>query len=348
MQQDSQPNVLKQDGQVAPWQVIVVIPALNEVLAIKACIRSLIEGDPFMDDVTLIVADGGSTDGTLDVLEQLADDFPNLSVQHNLRKLQSAGINSVVELSVQPEHKYLVRCDAHAVYPPSYVRDVVETLSHQPEAASVVVPMNSIGQNSFSEASAWVVGTKLGSGGSAHRGSSQSGWIDHGHHAGFRLDWFRKVGGYDETFSHNEDAEYDHRIALVGGRVWLETDVRLDYTMRPTLKSLAKQYWNYGKGRARTVLKHKMTPRLRQMIPVIHVILLVLSIGLGSISPAFWVYPAFYLAVLVGVSCFGAKRLGTRNGLWAGPALGAMHLAWGAGFIRQCLTEFRVHRNSSE
>ena len=37
-------------------------------------------------------------------------------------------------------------------------------------------------------------------------------WADHGHHALMRISAFRAVGGYDESFSHNEDAELDYRL----------------------------------------------------------------------------------------------------------------------------------------
>lgn len=328
-------DIFERDLTVKPDEVLVAVPALNEADAIGDCIRSLVTSGNFMRSVKIVVADGGSTDGTLEKLDRLCVEFPNLVVLRNPAKLQSAGVNAVVENFSTSAHKYLIRCDAHAVYPSGYVKDLTICLAQRPDAASVVVPMDSVGNNSFSKASGWIVESKLGSGGSAHRGKAKSGWIDHGHHAGFRLEWFRKVGGYDITFSHNEDAEYDYRIALEGGRIWLAADIRLDYSMRPTLKKLAKQYWAYGRGRARTILKHRMKPRLRQVIPVIHVALLAITIGLGLIWPIFWYYPGLYTAVLIGASVAGARHFNALGGLWAGPALGAMHLAWGAGFLRQ-------------
>ncbi len=340
MQSVSSFNNSVQDLVVNPDQVLVAIPALNERHAIEPCIRSLVGTDPFMKNVQIVVADGGSIDGTLIVLEALESEFPNLSVVHNAAMLQSAGVNVVAQNFAKPAHEFLIRCDAHAIYPPGYVEQLAACMAHRPDIASVVVPMDSVGLNRFSQASAWVVETKLGSGGSAHRGRSESGWIDHGHHAGFRLSWFRKVGGYDATFSHNEDAEYDHRLGLAGGKIWLAADIRLRYLMRPSLAKLAKQYWTYGKGRARTVLKHKMRPRLRQMIPVLHVVLLVLTLILGLIWPTFWIYPMFYLTVLAMVSLLCALRLRRFGGLFAGPALAAMHVAWGAGFLRQCANGF--------
>ena len=66
--------------------------------------------------------------------------------------------------------------------------------------------------------------SKLGNGGSKHREGGKGHWTDHGHHALMRISAFASVGGYDETFSHNEDAEYDERVVSAGGRIYLAKD----------------------------------------------------------------------------------------------------------------------------
>ena len=159
--------------------------------------------------------------------------------------------------------------------------------------------------------------------------------MDHGHHAAFDLEWFRRIGGYDPTFSHNEDAEYDRRLRVAGGRIWLDARIRLSYVMRATLKSLCRQYLNYGRGRARTIFKHRMRPRTRQIVPAVNVVFLALSGAIGlAWAPAFLGLVA-YVGLLIGSSLVCAVRLGSTAGLLAGPALGAMHLSWGLGFLWQ-------------
>ncbi|WP_245848230.1 glycosyltransferase family 2 protein [Actibacterium ureilyticum] len=323
---------------IAPEQVLVAVPALNEAGAIEACLQSLIGDDPWMGQVRVVVADGGSHDATRQIVTDLRARYPNLMLIDNPLRLQSAGINRVVDSASTPAHQILVRCDAHALYPPGYVQNVANALIARPDAASLATPMDARGAGCFQRAAAWVVDTPLGSGGSAHRGGQKSHWVDHGHHAGFRLDWYRRIGGYDESFSHNEDAEYDHRLGLAGGRVWLESDIRLDYTMRPTLRALARQYLNYGRGRARNVAKHRMRPRLRQLIPAINFAVLALAIPLALVWPWALVAPLGYIAVLALVSGLAVRRIGPC-GLWAGPALAAMHNAWGFGFLQTMLKQ---------
>lgn len=316
--------------------VLVAVPTLNEASSIRDCLTSLL-ADPWIQNVPIVISDGGSTDLTREIVAEMMAEHPNLRLCDNPKRLQSAAINDVAAAYSGSTTKVLVRCDAHATYPPGYVRQVFEALRARPEAASLATPMDAQGQGCFQTATAWVVDTPLGSGGAAHRGGRRSQWVDHGHHAGFRLDWFRKIGGYDESFSHNEDAEYDHRLGLMGGRVWLDADIRLDYRMHRGPRALARQYWNYGKGRARTVAKHKMRPRLRQLIPVLNFAVLIFSLILAPVFPLLLALPLAYFVVLAAISVAGVAKLRSPCGLWAGVALGIMHNSWGAGFVWQSL-----------
>lgn len=317
-----------------PARILVAVPALDEAAHIDACIASLMNPAAEMARVRIVVADGGSRDGTQARLAALRGRFPNLTVIDNPLRLQSAAINRIVATCTTPAHDILVRCDAHAVYPPRYVLDVAESLLAS-DAAALATCMDARGTGPFQRAAAWIADTPIGSGGAPHRGGCISGYVDHGHHAGFRLDWFRRVGGYDATFSHNEDAELDHRLALAGGRVWLDARIRLAYAMRPTLPALARQYRTYGAGRARTLRKHRTRPRLRQALPPLLVATLLLGLLLTPATRLALLPALAYAAAIPAVSLVAFTRMRSPCGLWAGPAMAAMHLAWGTGFLAE-------------
>ncbi len=312
--------------------ILVGIPALNEVAHIADCIRSVLRGAPELEDVKIVVADGGSRDGTRAEVERLQQELPNLHLISNPEKLQAAAMNRIAQETTEPHHRVMVRVDAHSIYPDNYVLDVARQLVER-QVAGLATTMDATGGNCFQRASAWIVDTKLGSGGSGHRGGAKSGYVNHGHHAGMDLEWYRKIGGYDVAFSHNEDAEFDHRLTEAGGKIWLAADIRLKYDMRPTPKALWRQYWNYGRGRAQNIKKHRMRPQLRQMIPVLHVILLLLSLLVLPLTGLGWIWPMLYVALLVGASFYIAFSKKSACGLWAGPALGIMHTSWGLGFL---------------
>lgn len=321
-------------------EVLVVIPVLNEASHIETCIRSLMAGDERVRDAAFVVADGGSSDQTREIVERLRVEFPNLRVLNNSKKLQSAAVNLAAR-EAGSGRRILVRCDAHAVYPANYVMTVADSLGSR-GVASVVVPMDATGKTCFQKANAWIVDTPLGSGGSAHRGGRTSKFVDHGHHAGFDLSAFLRIGGYDETFSHNEDAEFDTRLRQAGGQIFLDAEIRLIYFPRATVLSLARQYFNYGKGRARTLMKHGEHPKLRQLIPPATLVACVTGLAVAPLNPLGLILPGGYLAALALASIAVALKHKSSCGLLAGLASATMHMSWSAGFFRQMLKGQRL------
>lgn len=315
--------------------VLVVIPVLNEADHVEACVRSLMTGDARLREASFVVADGGSTDNTRAIVESLRAELPNLSLLANPKKLQSAAINLAAREAGEGR-RILVRCDAHAVYPANYVMLVADSLG-QRGVASIVVPMDAVGKSCFQKANAWIVDTPLGSGGSAHRGGRKSMFVDHGHHAGFDRKTFLEVGGYDETFSHNEDAEFDTRLRQAGGKIYLDADIRLSYLPRATVGALARQYFNYGKGRARTLMKHGEHPKLRQLIPPATLVACVTGFAVAPFNPLALIIPGGYLAALALASLAVTVKHKSACGLFAGLASATMHMSWSAGFFRQML-----------
>ncbi len=322
-------------AQCAGADVLAVIPMLNEAQHIEACLRSLLAGDERLKDVRFIVADGGSRDDSRRIVSTLAAEFPNVVLIDNPERLQSAAVNRAARLHGEGR-SVLVRCDAHAAYPPGYVMQVADALVAR-GVDSIVVPMDAVGETCFQRANAFIVDTPLGSGGSAHRGGRRSGFVDHGHHAGFRMSSFLEAGGYDPDFTHNEDAELDARLTQKKRRIFLDADIRLQYMPRATAGALARQYYNYGKGRARTLMKHGERPKLRQLIPPATLLACVLGLLLAPVWPWSLLAPAGYLALLAAASVGVAIKMRSPCGLLAGLASGVMHMSWSAGFFRQII-----------
>ncbi|RQP26552.1 glycosyltransferase family 2 protein [Piscinibacter terrae] len=311
--------------------ILVVIPTLNEARGIEAVVNALHEDLPADARVSMVVVDGGSTDGTVGIVQRLSHKRPLLSVMHNDKRIQSAAVNLAARTAGH-DADVLVRCDAHAVYPRGYVRQLVETLDRT-QADAVVVPMDSTGHSCLQRAVAWVSDTPVGSGGSAHRGGRRSGFIDHGHHAAFRMASFRRAGGYDESFTHNEDAELDCRQRRLGSRLYLDADIRLGYHPRDSFRGLARQYFAYGRGRSRTVRRHPGSMRARQLALPVHFALSAACLLLAAWLPWLLLWPALYVAVLGATSLGLAFKHQSPCGLLAGPAAATMHAAWALGFL---------------
>jgi succinoglycan biosynthesis protein ExoA len=308
----------------------IVVPVLNERECIGDCLHSLLQQD-WGGGFEILVVDGGSTDGTQEIVASMASDRPEIRLADNPGRIQAAAMNLAARIADQ-RAAVLVRADAHALYPPHYVASCLDALYRQ-NATSVVVPMMTVGQTCRQRAIAAAQNSRLGNGGSPHRRLTVSQFVDHAHHAAFDRAFFAALGGYDERFSHNEDAEFDLRAAKAGGRTWGCAEARITYFPRKSFTSLARQYFSYGIGRARTFRKHHQIPRLRQLAPVAVLALCLGGVLLIPIDARFGMIPGLYVMLCAGFGLAIATRRGDSCLAGTGLALIIMHLCWAAGFL---------------
>jgi succinoglycan biosynthesis protein ExoA len=312
--------------------VSIVVPVLNESAFVERCLLSLVTQLRHGCDEILVI-DGGSTDNTCEIVERLKADYPAIVLVHNPKRLQAAALNLGAKLA-SPSSEIIIRADAHADYPANFV-ELCATNLFERQAQSVVVPMHAQGVTPFQRAAALAQNSRIGNGGSAHRRrGSASRFVDHGHHAAFDRRTFLSLSGYNEAFTHNEDAEYDHRLKCCGGRIWMCGEARITYFPRTSWRSLARQYYNHGRGRARTLLLHRQVPRLRQVIPPLILVAAVAGALLSPVTPIAALIPGTYVALLLAASVVYAIGKCDMALLAVGFAAGIMHLSWGAGFLK--------------
>lgn len=321
------------DPQTRGADVLFVVPCRNEEAHIARILDTLLS-DEGCNEALIVVVDGESEDASPKIVQAYSDRHPRVRILDNPKRLQSAGINLAVERFGEAMG-YLIRVDAHADYPDGYGSGLVRA-ALQSQADSVVVPMVAKGFTCFQKAAAAAQNSKLSNGGAAHRSGGVSGWVDHGHHALMRLEAFRAVGGYNEAFATNEDAELDLRLGKAGFRVWMSADHGIVYHPRSRPQDLWRQYFRYGRGRARTLKLHRVQPKLRQWIPIV----------LGPALLVTFLTPVTPLALTPFIIWVGAcSAYGVRLGLSSkdpcesasGAAALVMHLAWSAGYWAETL-----------
>ena len=316
---------------------MIVIPCLNEVDHIGDLLDQLLEPATRLG-MKIVVSDGGSTDGTRATVREIASAEPCIVLLDNERRLQSAAINLAVA-EFGHEADYFIRIDAHGGYPDDYCERLLEE-AQATGADSVVVSMATVGFGPFQKAAAMAQNSKLGNGGSPHREGAPGHWTDHGHHALMRVDAFRAVGGYDESFSHNEDAELDHRLVAAGYRIWMTDKTVMTYYPRATPRALFRQYLGYGRGRARNLLKHGGQLKPRQALPLL-VLPAVAGMVLAVLSASALVPAFLWAAACIGYGAWLAVSRRDVHGPLAGVSAMIMHLAWSIGFWLEYLRTWR-------
>lgn len=321
------------------YKTLVVIPTLNEQKYIKDLIKNLITRN--FSDFKIVVVDGGSSDETVSLVKEVIDLEPNIDLEliHNKNKIQATALN-IAAKRYKDDYDYMIRIDAHANYPNGYIDMIVEELNTG-DMSSIVVPMYTVSSDPFTKAAALAFNSKLGNGGSAHRLKSDSKFVEHGHHAGFIIKDFIAIGGYDDDFVVNEDAEYDYRLINSGKKIKLLGSACIEYIPRDSLSSVWNQYVKYGYYRAKNFNKHNVRPGLRQFIPVVVFNLFaVFSVSLfvfviSHINSLLMIVPyLLYVSavMLYSVTIFSGSGLLTsiRSGLIASVA----HHGFGFGYMK--------------
>jgi succinoglycan biosynthesis protein ExoA len=320
---------------VSQGPVLVIVPCLNEEDYIeKVVTRLAAEADRI--DLKVVVADGGSIDRSRSIVHRLSSLNPRIVLLDNPKRIQAAGVNSAVR-EYGKEARFLIRVDAHSSYPDRYCETLLNVQART-LADSVVVSMHASGQTCFQRATAAAQNSVLGNGGSVHRNDTSGRWVDHGHHALMSIDAFTAVGGYDEAFSHNEDAELDIRLTEKGFRIYLTGEAQVTYYPRASLVGLFKQYFNIGRGRARNFLKHRKNAKPRHLILAAVAPSLCLTIfypfaAICAVPATAWVLLCIGCGVVVGM---GQKD---SCAMAAGLAAMAMQTGWSFGFFRGLMAD---------
>jgi succinoglycan biosynthesis protein ExoA len=320
----------RHDNAALPF-VSVVIPVYNEERYIEAALNSVLEQEYPGDRYEVIVADGGSTDRTRDIVEATAAAHPNLRLIDNPGRTQASGLNLGILAS---RGEYIARQDGHAEWSPHHLRKSIELLVAT-GADNVGGRADGAGAGATGRAIARAMRSPFGVGGARFRYSTTVEDTATVFPGTFRRTAFERVGLFDEAYPPHEDYELNHRIRESGGRVLFSPDVPTRYHVRESVSALGRQYFRYGRAKVRVaraspgVIRpyHLAAPALVAVAPV-----LALCVATGRGRRAATVLGAVYAAACVaaGVRAGAGEPAAVR--LRVPGIFVVMHVAWGSGF----------------
>jgi glycosyltransferase involved in cell wall biosynthesis len=308
--------------------VTIAVPCLNEEAHIRRCLDDIVGQDYPGDRLEVLIADGGSEDGTREILSSVAAEDPRVRVLDNPGRIQATGLNAILR---QARGEVIVRMDAHCEYSRDYVRRCIEVLQRT-GADGVGGAQRATATTRFQRAVAAIFSSPLASGGARYRSPNEEGFVDTVFLGAYRRNVFEKVGLYDPGAVTNEDAELNERLVRAGGRIFLSREIVVHYHPRQTLSGLCRQYGRYGRGRARTLLKHRGILTFRPLVPFLFLLVaadFLVVRPLRHFAPWFF---AFYGLAVLGESI----RLSLRKEPALAPLIAvtvpAMHFSHGLGF----------------
>ena len=310
--------------------VTVVVAALNEEHHIAACLEALAGQDYPAHRLEVIVADGGSTDRTRDLVSAAATRDRRIRLIENPKRIAASGFNAGIAAG---RGEVVGIMSAHAVPARDYVSRAVEAL-RTTGADAVGGRIIRLAQSPRQRAIAAATSSPFGVGNSRHNYADQAQLAETVFPGMWPRSVLDRIGPFDEELVRNQDDELSYRIRRAGGRIWYEPAIQVAYVPRDSIGALFSQYRQYGFWRIRVLRKHPEALQVRQLIPPLWVASLLLGLvgaAMGS-RLRFLLVPSIgaYLAIMVAT-------LGRGQPAQDGPlrviAAASMHLGYGLGML---------------
>lgn len=304
--------------------ISVICPVLNEINYIKKLLEFFKSVYP--SEKELIIIDGGSADGTKEIIQQWSQIYSDVILLNNPYKYVSYALNiGIKAASGDP----IIRIDAHCDYSPDYFVKILETFQ-KTKADIVGGPTRIIAVTGFQKAVEKILTSKLGVGNNKIHDMYFNGYVDHVTFGAWRKSLFEEIGYFDEHLVRNQDDEFHYRAISFGKKIFLNSEIKLWYHPRDNYKGLFLQYFQYGFYKPFVFSKVKSSMRIRHLIPS-SFILYLLILPFTNVQ-IYWIIPLFLYLLLIGmVTLLSRLKLKIKFHLLL--LFPLIHISYGLGFI---------------
>jgi len=279
-------------------RVSVVATVLNEAESLPRLLDSLAAQTRPPDEV--VVCDGGSTDGTLSLLE--SEDCLPLRVVRLSGANISQGRNAAIEAATGD---VIAVTDAGVRLSPQWLEKIVEPFG---DAGAQVVAgfFRADPQTAFETAMGATVLPDLGDVAPAH-------FLPSSRSVAFRKEAWTAVGGYPGWLDYCEDLIFDFRLRDRFGPFVFAPEALVYFRPRPSLRAFFVQYHRYARGDGKADLW-----RRRHAIRYLTYLLAAPLIAAAGFVASPWWWGLFLIAI-PGMFWVGWRRL---RRLWGGLSFG--------------------------
>jgi glycosyltransferase involved in cell wall biosynthesis len=314
--------------------VSVIMPLRNEADFVTKSLGAVLAQDYPPDRMEVLIADGMSTDNTREKIRVLATKSPfPVHIVDNPGRVVPTGFNSALILA---QGDIIIRVDGHTLIAPDYVRTCVDALERT-GADNVGGRMQAVSTNPLGETIALATSSPFGVGGARFHYSDHEEWVDTVYMGAWHRQVFERIGCFDEEFVRNQDDEFNYRLLAHGGKILLCPQIKSHYYNRSTLKSLWRQYFQYGMYKVRVMQKHPRQMRARQFVPP----MFVLSVMAAALLAPFlklgrWLLllvTTMYTAANLLASWITLRQQGRRPAHLLSIVFGTLHFSYGLGFL---------------
>ncbi len=222
-------------------RVTVIMTVKNDAAGCAQTLQTLLTQSRRPDEI--VVVDGGSTDGTVRMVRELA------SRHDNVRLIEAPGANIARGRNIATQaarHDIIASTDSGCRAEPDWLERLIAPFA-QDRDTDFVAGFYDIEAHSLLER---VVGL------ATMRGQldpvAPATFKPSGRRAAYTTRLWSQAVGWPEWVNYSEDTLFDHRIRALGARWEFVGDAVVHWRPRTSLRKIAKQFYHYGTGRGHT------------------------------------------------------------------------------------------------
>ena len=315
----------------------IVIPCRNETEFIELFLAGVLSQEipANKEAFEVLVAEGMSDDGTREKIQALASRDPRIRLIDNPERIVSTGLNRAIR---EASGDIIIRMDVHSEYALDYVARCVAALE-QTGADNVGGPARTKASGYVQEAIRLAYRSPFSVGGARFHDENYEGYVDTVTYGCWKKRTLEEIGLFDEELVRNQDDELNLRITRRGGKIWQTPAIKSWYSPRNSIRSLFKQYSQYGYWKVRVIQKHRIPASFRHLVPGAFILFLLVLAVLSLVDLIFFKAMVgcigLYVVASLIASIYTCSRPERIKFVPIMPVVFAVyHFGYGYGFLR--------------
>jgi glycosyltransferase involved in cell wall biosynthesis len=220
----------------SPARVSLCATLFNEADSVAAWLDSIFAQTRPPEEIVL--CDAGSTDGTIEQIEQRAERDPRIRLIVEPGANVPEGRNTAIGAASGPA---IAVTDAGTILDREWLERLIAPLEDDPALAVSAGFYRPAGRNAFERILAAVITPR-------RRDLAADGFPPSSRSVAFRKAWWEKVGGYPSWLRAGEDLVFDFRLREMGAKFAFAPDAIVAWYPRPGLREFFAQYRHYARG----------------------------------------------------------------------------------------------------
>lgn len=334
--------------------ISVILGVFNERADLENVINSILAQELPHHQIEILVVDGGSTDGSQEILSKMAEGDPRLRLLENPARFAPYAFNIGIRAA---RGQFLCILGAHTTYPPNYIATCIDELeAHDAAACGGRVLVGQADTSLGARMVSWIMSHSFGSSARSFR-TQKSGFVDNVNYAVFRKSAVLDIGLYNEQLHRNQDNDLNYRLRAAGYKLYQTSETSCVYYSKRSLAALLKYAFRNGYWNIISVKERPASMHVFHFIPLAFVLMLgagVIAAAVTALTGKIWPASFLTLVALLGLGLhlvlgnLSAVQIAIRErapaALLLAPIFLAFHVSYGIGSLVALLKNARVPR----